>query len=175
MASLLDFVWSGARPGMALDLYLNGWHRVGAGEVIAAGERRLVLAGSGRVFGVRFEGNVEIALEGQAPEGRCRVLLNGLRFDAAPYAVRGRALEIDLPAHRLALQAGEGPWSWMAVDGYPGWIGLWPTALRLPAEERIAAPRPRPLPAPDAAGPAEPASHAWRNGAGRDRTPAYAP
>ncbi|MFL5537367.1 MAG: hypothetical protein ACJ8J0_00095 [Longimicrobiaceae bacterium] len=135
MANLRNFMWSGSRDGMPLDIYLNRTPQIGNGELQVAQPLRVVLKGEATVFGKPVAGTVEIRMPDESPGGTCTVILNGVTHADCPYRTDGSYLKIQVADRELSLSGNDKQWTWLGVSGVPAWIGFWPASAAMPEDE----------------------------------------
>jgi hypothetical protein len=135
MANLRNFIWSGSRDGMPLDIYLNRTPHIGNGELQVAQTLRLVLKGEATVFGQHVSGTVEIRMPDESPSGTCTVILNGAMNTGCKYWTDGGYLKIQVAGRELSLSGNDKQWTWLGVSGVPAWIGFWPSSAAMPMDE----------------------------------------
>lgn len=127
MANLRDFLWSGSRDGMPVDIYLNRTPQVGSGVLHVARPLFVALEGEATVFGQHVKGTVQIRMPDESSSGTCTVTLNGGVHEGCAYHVDGGYLKIQVADRELSLGgAGDKQWTWIGVSGVPAWIGVWP-------------------------------------------------
>jgi hypothetical protein len=135
MANLRNFMWSGSRDGMPLDIYLNRWPQIGNGVLHVAQPLRVVLEGKATVLGQEVSGTVDIRMPDESPNGTCTVILNGVTHANSPYRTDGGYLKIQVAGRELSLSANDKQWTWIGVSGVPGSIGFWPASVAMPEDE----------------------------------------
>lgn len=135
MANLRNFVWSGLRAGMDVDVYpASKWPKVGSGKVEILEPLHLKFTGEG--FGQK--GTIEIIMPNDGTIGVCTVILNGERSNNCQYAVNGQTLYINHPKTQIRIQANDSKWTWVYSSAPVGvWGGIWPTGMTLEIEDTI--------------------------------------
>lgn len=133
MANLRDFVWSGLRAGMDIDVYpASRWPKVGSGKLLQL--EPLNLKFTGEAFGIK--GSIEIIMPDTSPRGTCIVKLNNDDEKKCPYAVEGQTLVINHPDTQIRIQDHDSKWTWVHSSKPVGvWGGLWPAGMDMALED----------------------------------------
>jgi len=135
MANLRNFIWSGSHDGLNLEIYLNRTPKIGGGVLHVAQPLRLVLEGTATVLGKEVGGTVEIRMPDESPSGSCTVVLDGEWHPDCRYRIDGGYLKIQVADRELSLGDHDKMWTWLGLSGVPAWIGFWPAAQAMDADE----------------------------------------
>lgn len=138
MADLKKFMWEGVQSGMAFDLYLNRWPKIGIGQFEIAEPLHVKINGNGNVLGTKFEFSIEVIMPDTSSHGTCKVILNGSTKQECAYNAVGGTLTINHPVTQIKIQDNDKMWTWLHINNQiNGWIGAWPSGMNMAHEDNF--------------------------------------
>lgn len=138
MADLKKFMWEGARTGMALDLYLNRWPKVGSGNADIVESLHVKIHGEGSVLGIKFNISVEIIMPDTSESGTCTIILNGSDPVNCAYKVSGDTLIINHPTTQIKIKDNDKKWTWVNISNpISVWVGAWPRGMNMEHDDNF--------------------------------------
>lgn len=138
MADLKKYMWEGVQKGMAFDLYLNRWPKIGDGQFEIAESLHVKIIGNGNLLGTKFEFSIEVIMPDTSLFGKCTVILNGSREVGCAFNVIEGTLIINHPIAQIKIQDNDKKWTWVHVN-HPviAWIGAWPSGIKMAHEDNF--------------------------------------